>query len=264
MQQLLQDGKHLFAKYTRGKMANNCDPECCPADELNAVLQLPLQEISAEYLHEYYLLGPDHIGEISDYKYFLPTLADYIANRPTNWDSRFLSTTIVGYLGDWTTEEKSWLNRYLKALAELPAQTNICVQALDFLNTDFNRLVAWRIFSNLYGYSGTTPDSLESMAQALAKLPFSISELAHIAYYEVDPACSNSFLRRLAGHWKSFTDEWLIPKCKLQMQQTPFIPVGNINSMPYFPGQSAAKTYMNNSRKVISRVVEIRETAPRK
>lgn len=127
IENLLAAAHLLFDTYSRGPMLNNCDPECCPNNELNTSLLLPLQDIPEQSLLDYYYRGPDHIGELNDYKYFLPIFAEKLLREA--WDPWFISQAVLySSSADWTSQEVAWLIRLFEMLGERlqnePAKTS--------------------------------------------------------------------------------------------------------------------------------------------
>ena len=144
MQQILNDAQELFKHYTRGAMSNNCDPECCPNDETNIALQLPIQEIPDEHLWLYYTGGPCRKGEMDDFKYFLPTLAQRVAEEPSYWEPFWLSDHIYvdhaeEYLDEWTNEERLWLARFFEELGKSEKYKKVCDKTVASLLTEEER-----------------------------------------------------------------------------------------------------------------------------
>lgn len=140
MQKLLEKARLIFENYERGSMLNNCDPDCCPNGELNDALILPLCDIRDEDLWTYYHYGPNTIGGIADYKYFLPTFAERISNDPKYWDPWWLASVALDQTRttDWTNEEINWLIEFFKKMAEQQHSKKLCNKTIERLKMTLN------------------------------------------------------------------------------------------------------------------------------
>ncbi len=75
---------------------------------------------------------------------------------------------------------------------------------------DPERAWVWELFSQVYLDTSHSDKELQDMAKSLAETRFSIAELAHIAFYEVNPVCIwNVFY----WEWGGFSADWLFPRC---------------------------------------------------
>jgi len=140
MQILLEKARLIFGNYERGSMLNNCDPQCCPNGELNSALVLPLSDIQDDDLWAYYHYGPNGIGELADYKFFLPTFAERISNDSKYWDPWWLASAAVdrSHPTDWTNDEIHWLIEFFEKLAEQQHCKKLCNKTIERLRMALN------------------------------------------------------------------------------------------------------------------------------
>jgi hypothetical protein len=100
---------------------------------------------------------------------------------------------------------------------------------------DPDRVIVWHAFSNFYLDTYFDEEDLQSIEDGLASSPFSIAELAHIAFHEVMPVCiSNALFFWGGGEWLAFDNDWLIPKCLQLQKNRPFRTTGDPDNIPRY------------------------------
>lgn len=116
---------------------------------------------------------------------------------------------------------------------------------------DADRILAWHLFSEFFLDTKLDQKDLLNIVVRLDALPFSIAELAHIAYYEVTLVCAENLLFGWwAGEWAGFDNDWLIPRCKKAMEQKPFRLQDTSDRVPHFPWQEVVFLYWKPSEAV--------------
>lgn len=129
---LVSEAHELFDHYTLGPMNTNCDPDCCPRTEVNDSLLLPLASIPEDHLLDYYHGGPNQIGELTDYKHFIPVFAEKLFFA--DWETWPITIAIEhSDESDWTKEEISWLIRFFASVGEQRGNKRKFAKAFSFL-----------------------------------------------------------------------------------------------------------------------------------
>lgn len=128
-------------------------------------------------------------------------------------------------------------------------------KAIEF-KCDADRVVAWKIFSNLFLDTDFSDEELNEFAEILAKLPFSIAELSHILGREVGPACEQNLMQWPGGEWLAFSDDTLIPKCIKNQEKNPFQTTKDQDSIPLLTKLMAP--FHSNPYKLYKKIQEIR------
>src|SRR6202042_1223499 len=89
---------------------------------------------------------------------------------------------------------------------------------------DIERVQVWNAISEFYLDTSQDAKDIERIAQILARSPFSIDELRHIEFCEVEPTCYQN-LWSMAGEWAGFSPDWLIPRCLERQRKNPYKPI---------------------------------------
>ena len=96
---------------------------------------------------------------------------------------------------------------------------------------DPERAWVWETFSQVYLDASHSDQELQDMAIELAGSRFSTAELAHIAFYEVNPICIwNVFY----WEWGGFDTDWLFPRCLKQQRKNPYKASSTPDDIPLF------------------------------
>ena len=174
---LLNQGASLFGSYKKGRMANNCDPQCCPDSDLNQTLRLPIEEIPKDALLDYYFYGPNHIGETSDYKCFLPILAKHLVID--TWDPAPLSEVATRNQDEFTAGETIWLIQFFQELGKI-RNRKLCMKTVDRLKS--RDLVSFKSITKADSITaGYSLADLEQCGFALLKGAVTDSELTKLS-----------------------------------------------------------------------------------
>ncbi len=98
-------------------------------------------------------------------------------------------------------------------------------------SADPERAWVWEIFSQVYLDTEHSDSQLQDMAESLSASKFSISELAHIAFHEVNPVCIwNVFY----WEWGGFNADWLFPRCLKNQRRHPYKVRSAPDEIPFF------------------------------
>ena len=118
---------------------------------------------------------------------------------------------------------------------------------------DPERAWVWEIFSQVYLDTEHSDSELHDMAESLAATRFSISELAHIAFYEVNPVCIwNVFY----WEWGGFNADWLFPRCLRNQRRHPYKVSSTPDEIPFL--QKALTSFWLEPSQLVDRVKLIR------
>ena len=112
MEQLINRLYTAFAKYAKPCDFATC--ECClSADEKTVLLTTPLRELRADQLSEYAADVFHTVGEVPDFKYFLPRILEVAVNDQFLWPDPEVVTRKLSLAQwrDWPTEEQNAVYR---------------------------------------------------------------------------------------------------------------------------------------------------------
>jgi len=115
MKQLINQAYAVFAKYEKPSDLVAC--ECCLSpDEKTVLLTTPLRDLSPEQLGGYAADVFYTMGEVPDFKYFLPRILELSVTDEFLWpDPEVVSRKLsLAQWGDWPTEEQSVITDVLK------------------------------------------------------------------------------------------------------------------------------------------------------
>lgn len=120
---------------------------------------------------------------------------------------------------------------------------------------DPERAWVWEMFSQVYLDTTHTDAEVQTFAENLAASPFSTSELAHIAFHEVNPVCT---MNVFYWEWGGFDTDWLISNCKKRQNAKPFEGNTNPDEIPLF--MLVFSPFWMDSSNLIDRVKRIRQS----
>lgn len=126
-------------------------------------------------------------------------------------------------------------------------------KAAEAHGADPERAWVWENFSQVYLDTEHSDSELQDMAESLAATRFSISELAHIAFHEVNPVCIwNVFY----WEWGGFSADWLFPRCLKNQQRHPYKESPTPDEIPFL--QKALTSFWLEPSQLVDRVKLIR------
>jgi hypothetical protein len=115
MEQLINEVYAVFSKYEKPYGFAAC--ECCLSpEEKTALLATPLRELTADQLGGYAADVFFTMGEVSDFKYFLPRILELSVNDQFLWPDPEVVTRKLSLAQwcDWPTEEQTIITDLLK------------------------------------------------------------------------------------------------------------------------------------------------------
>lgn len=113
---------------------------------------------------------------------------------------------------------------------------------------NIERLLVWRVLSELFLDTEITDEVHQSIARALNKSALSTEMIGQILWYEMFPVLSKN-LDAVAGVWDGWSDEWLLSHLSVQ-PHTGLIKGKRSHIKAIEAEWAAVCIYLNNLRKV--------------
>lgn len=138
---------NAFQQYSiRGNLRGRSCPCCVSDDEVQQLLQTPLNMLSAEQLEEYLRKAVSTFGDVDDFKYFLPRILELMTVPNASLIDDFLTFEKLNYTEweMWNANESMAIEQYITSLfkstlftatGQFEFETVLCL-ALKYVPTD--------------------------------------------------------------------------------------------------------------------------------